>query len=95
MLMTIAIPSLMKVIQAQNQVKAQNTNQVPAVPVPALAVPVPAVQVVPVPAHLIQDLVPHLVEVLHLVVLLQVDLVEVLHLVAVHLAVPVILQAIY
>ena len=89
--MTIAIPFWMKVIQVPNQAPAQSTNQVQVVP----AVPAVPVQVVPVPVHLIQDLVPHLVEVLHLVVLLQVDLVEVLHLVAVHLEVPVILQAIY
>ena len=85
MLMTIAIPSWTNLIQAQNINQAQNQVQAPAVPV----------QAVPVQAHLIQDLVPHLVEVLHLVVLLQVDLVEVLHLVAVHLEVPVILQVSY
>ena len=90
MLMTIAIPSWMNLIQAQNINQVQNLNQA-LNQVPALAVPVQAVPV-PVP---IQDLVPHLVEVLHLVVLLQVDLVEVLHLVAVHLEVPVILQVSY
>ena len=95
MQMTIAIQFWMNLIQ-QNQVPAQSTNQVPAVPVQALAVPVPAVPVqapaVPVP-HLVipvevllqEDLLVDPVE-----VLLQEDLLE-----AVHLEVPVILQATY
>ena len=100
MLMTTAIPYWMNPIQAQNQVPAQNINQVqvPVALAPAQAI---AVQVHPVPhqAHPIQDPVPHLME-----ALLQEDLQEVLvevhHLVValplvVHLEVPLNLQASY
>ena len=98
MLMTTAIPYWMNPIQAQNQVPAQNINQVqvPAALAPAQAI---AVQVHPVPhqAHPIQDQVPHLME-----APLQEDLLEDLAAVPllavpveVHLVVPLNLQASY
>ena len=93
MLMTIAIPSWMKVIQVPNQAPAQSTNQVQvvlAVPVPA--VPVQVVPAVPVP-HLVvlaEVLLQEDLLVVPVEVLLQEDLLE-----AVHLTVPVIPQAIY
>ena len=89
MLMTIAIPSWMNLIQAQNINQVQNLNQA-LNQVPAPAVPVQAVPV-PVP---IQDQVHHLMEAL-LVVLAEVPhLVEVL-LLADHLVALVTLQVSY
>ena len=77
MLMTIAIPYWMNQAPAQNPVPVQNLVQVPAVQVPALAVLVP-VLVPAVQAHQIQDQVPHLVEVLLVVLVAVPHLVEVL-----------------